>query len=108
MACLMAPARGNCGSFPEPVILSFMRRILLVGLLLMTAVSSAQETATASIPGLNELKQMAARFAPTPLEVDTSELSSGDQQALVKLIQAAQTVNHLFMGQLWSGNLPLY
>jgi len=84
-----------------------MRKILVAVLLFMTA-SVAQESTTASAPGVNELKQMAARFAPTPLKVDTSALSPGDKQALVKLIQASQVVNHLFMAQLWSGNLALY
>ena len=51
---------------------------------------------------------MAVRFAPTPLEVNTSELSSGDQKALIELIQAAQIVNRVFLQQLWSGNLALY
>jgi Peptidase family M49 len=71
-------------------------------------VSIAQETKTASAPGLNELNQMAARFAPTPLEVDTSTLSAGDKKALVKLIQAARIVNRIFMQQIWSGDLALY
>ena len=84
-----------------------MRQIFLAVLLLMT-VSIAQETKTASAPGLNELNQMAARFAPTPLEVDTSALSAGDKKALVKLIQAARIVNHIFMQQIWSGDLALY
>src|SRR5215467_2465922 len=84
-----------------------MRKILLAVLLLMT-VSIAQETATSAAPGLDQLKQMAARFAPTPLEVNTGGLSQGDQKALVKLIQAARIVNHIFMQQLWSGDLALY
>lgn len=84
-----------------------MHRILLAVLLLMT-VSIAQETKTASAPGLDELKQMAARFAPTPLQVDTSGLSAGDKKALVKLIQAARILNHIFMQQIWSGDLGLY
>jgi len=84
-----------------------MHRILLAVLLLMT-VSIAQETKPASAPGLDELNHMAARFAPTPLQVDTSGLSAGDKKALVKLVQAARIVNHIFMRQLWSGNLALY
>src|SRR5215471_17795222 len=84
-----------------------MHGILLAVLLLMT-VSIAQETKTTSAPDLQELKQMAARFAPTPLQVDTSGLSAGDKKALVKLIQAARIVNHIFMRQLWSGDLVLY
>src|SRR5438046_1550009 len=85
-----------------------MRRILLVVLILITT-CIAQETPTSiQAPGLDELRRMAARFAPTPLEVNTAGLSAGDRKALVKLIQAARIVNHIFMQQLWSGNLALY
>ncbi|MBV9182001.1 MAG: hypothetical protein JO356_11885, partial [Acidobacteria bacterium] len=81
-----------------------MRRILVAVLLLMT--SFAQEKLNA--PGLAELNQMAARFAPTALHVDTTVLSPGDKKALVQLIQAARILNHLFMRQLWSGDLSMY
>jgi len=84
-----------------------MRRILLAVLILMTTLL-AQETNTSSAPGVDELNRMAARFAPTPLRVDTSALSPGDKKALVKLIQAARIVNHIFMQQFWSGDLALY
>jgi hypothetical protein len=84
-----------------------MRRILLAVLMLMT-ISFAQETATTTPPGLDELQKMAARFAPTPLQVDTSALSAGDKKALVKLVQAARIVNHIFMNQFWSGDAALY
>src|SRR5205807_7792949 len=59
-------------------------------------------------PDLAELKKMSARFAPTPLEVDTSKLSADDQKALIKLVQAARVVNHIFMNQFWSGDVALY
>ncbi len=74
--------------------------------MLMT-ISFAQETTTTA-PGLDELQKMAVRFAPTPLQVDTSALSAGDKKALVKLVQAARIVNHLFMNQFWSGDVALY
>lgn len=51
---------------------------------------------------------MAARFAPTPLDVNTAGLSAADKKALVKLVQAARIVNHIFMQQIWIGDLPLY
>ena len=51
---------------------------------------------------------MTARFVPTPLEVDTSGLSAGDQKALDELIHAARVLNQLFLQQLWDGNLILY
>ena len=51
---------------------------------------------------------MIARFASTPLKVDTSKLSPGDRAALAKMIQAARLLNDIFMKQLWSGNAALY
>jgi hypothetical protein len=55
-----------------------------------------------------ELEHMASRFAPTPLRLDVTSLSSGDRQALVKLIQAARIVDEIFIKQLWNGNPVLY
>lgn len=70
----------------------------------------AQEKAKSApeVPDLAKLEAMTARFAPTPLTVDTSALSAGDQQALVKLIQASRIVNRIFMRQFWSGDLQTY
>jgi hypothetical protein len=68
----------------------------------------APASAEASFPNAGELNQMAARFAPAPLEVDLSGLSAGDKKALAKLIEAGRIVNHLFMQQFWSGDLALY
>jgi hypothetical protein len=62
----------------------------------------------AAMPNSEELKRMSARFAPVELRVDTSKLSDGDKRALVKLVEAARVVDHLFLQQLWSGNLKLY
>jgi len=61
-----------------------------------------------ALPDLAQLENMASRFAPTPLRVDTSRLSSGDRQALMKLIEAARILNDIFMQQMWDGNLALY
>ena len=71
----------------------------------------AQKTRTSkniSAPGLVQLQQMTARFAPTPLRVDTSKLSAADHQALVKLIEAGRIMNHVFLMQYWSGDSALY
>jgi hypothetical protein len=76
----------------------------MVTSLLGTAVPKS----SGSFPDAAELNRMAARFAPTKMQVETSALSSGDKQALVKLVQAAQVVNRIFMQQLWSGDLALY
>ena len=79
---------------------------LTIILFSITGLAMAQNNS--SVPDLARLQQMAARFAPTPLHVDQSALSSGDKAALAKLIEAAKVVNHLFMQQLWSGNLKTY
>jgi hypothetical protein len=64
--------------------------------------------AAAVMPDLNQLNRMSARFAPVTLKYDTPALSSGDRQALPKLVEAARVLNHLFLDQLWSGNRDLY
>ena len=80
---------------------------ILVLLMGVTSISvKAQKNG--ALPDLAQLDQMASRFAPTPLRVDTSRLSSGDREALVKLIEAARILNDVFMQQTWDGNLALY
>jgi hypothetical protein len=80
-----------------------MRTLLLVSLL-FPLLSLAQPKKSDPVPDLNELKQMTARFAPTEISVDTSQLSAGDHQALVRLVKAAHILNHLFMDQYWRDN----
>jgi hypothetical protein len=89
-----------------------MRR-LLTFFLVSTIMATAQKPPTpasspTSFPNADELTQMAARFAPAPLDVDLSGLSEGDKKALAKLIEAGRIVDHLFMQQFWSGDLALY
>ena len=58
-----------------------MRR-LLTFLLVSTVMATAQKTpAPSAFPTADELNQMAARFAPTPLEVDLSGLSAAQAAA---------------------------
>ncbi len=73
----------------------------------MTITAKAQKS-SAPPPGLTQLEKMSSRFAPTPLRVDTSKLSAGDRQALVKLIEGARILNDVFLRQMWSGNIALY
>jgi len=47
------------------------------------------------------------RFAPAVITGDTSKLSSGDRQALRKLIEAASVMDTLYLRQVWSGNEAL-
>jgi hypothetical protein len=78
--------------------------VLLLG---VTSISMKAQR-NGAVPDLAQLEKMASRFAPTPLRVDTSKLSAGDRQALVKLIEAARILNDVFMQQMWEGNLALY
>ena len=58
-------------------------------------------------PTLSQLERMISRFASTPLRVDTSKLSPGDRDAVIKLIQAARILDDVFMEQYWSGDKAL-
>jgi hypothetical protein len=89
----------------------FVFAIMVSGSLSVPAKAQTDKAATkkqSALPDQAELEKMAARFAPTPVRVDTSRLSSGDRQAVVKLIQAARILNDIFMKQLWDGNAALY
>ena len=78
---------------------------VLLGAMNMPA---ATQKKAAILPDTAELEKMTARFAPTPIRVDTSKLSAGDRQALVKLIAAARILNDIFLQQMWEGNPELY
>jgi hypothetical protein len=69
---------------------------------------SAKAQKLPSPPSLGQLQKMTSRFAPTPIRVDTSSLSAGDRQALVKLVEAARILDQIFLKQFWSGNPDLY
>ncbi len=75
---------------------------------LMTFSQTKSGKAKEKFPDVAELQKMAARFAPTPIRVDTSKLSDGDKKALVKLIEAGRVINDIFMQQFWSGDKALY
>ncbi len=83
----------------------------VVAVMLMGYTSStvrAPKTPATALPSLGQLEKMADRFAPTPLRVETANLSVGDRQALAKLVEAARILDQIFMKQLWSGNTELY
>src|SRR5205085_12225124 len=61
-----------------------------------------------TVPDAAQLNRMAARFAPTEIRVDTQRLPAEDRRALVKLIQASQLIDDIFLQQLWSGNQAMY
>ena len=83
--------------------------LLLPFLVMLFAAESVAGQAKGVTPASQiQLEQMARRFAPTSIRLDTSRLSAGDRQALVKLIEAARIVDEIFLKQYWSGNPALY
>ncbi|MGA9798947.1 MAG: hypothetical protein WBQ68_08040 [Terriglobales bacterium] len=91
-------------------VLVYSALIILFGIAAIPSMAqkSKARKPSSSAPGLAELQKMTARFAPTTLRVDTSKLSSGDRQALVKLIEAGRIMDDVFLVQYWSGNPALY
>lgn len=77
-----------------------MKKFAVVFLIAMT-LSAADAT-------LPQLQEMTAKFAPVELRVDTSRLSPGDRNVLVRLIEASRILNRIFLRQMWSGNPALY
>jgi peptidase M49-like protein len=55
-------------------------------------------------PNVDQLKTMAARFAPVDLSADISKLPANERQALAKLVEAAKVMDTLFLRQVWAGN----
>ena len=57
-----------------------------------------------SIPNLEQLKTMTARFAPVDLSADLTSLPANERQALARLVEAAKVMDTLFLRQVWAGN----
>jgi hypothetical protein len=57
-----------------------------------------------ALPDAARLKSMEARFAPVEVRVDVSDLPAEERTALVRLIEASQYIDALFMRQRWAGN----
>ncbi len=91
-------------------LLAAFALIILVGFARIPAAAEKSKgpKTSHSAPGLAQLEKMTARFASTPLRVDTSKLSAGDRQALLKLIEAGRIMDDIFRAQYWSGNAALY
>lgn len=73
-------------------------------LLASCATAAPPEQAAATLPDAAQLQKMIDRFAPTEMRVNLGNLSAGDREALVKLIEAARVIDNIFLVQRWSGN----
>ena len=59
---------------------------------------------TLAAPDLPQLQKMSARFAPVDVRVDVSSLPDNERQALVRIIEAAQVLDALFVRQVSARN----
>jgi hypothetical protein len=75
---------------------------VITALCALAAAASAADTQT--LPDAARLKSMEARFAPVEVRVDVSDLPAEERTALVRLIEASQYIDALFMRQRWPGN----
>ena len=83
---------------------------VVIAFLLMVSLSmsiAANQKTSRKPAGDPELAKKIARFSPTVLTADISQLSPGDRKALTKIIAAAKLLDPLFLRQVWSGNEAL-
>ena len=85
-----------------------MRNARLVALTaLLFAMGPGIQTTLAAGATLPELQTMTARYAPVDVRVDTSALPDNERQALVRIIQAAQLIDALYLRQVSPANYSL-
>ncbi|HKR59599.1 MAG TPA: hypothetical protein VJS64_07680 [Pyrinomonadaceae bacterium] len=80
---------------------------LLIVIVGVTTTSLGNQKPRRRAAGDPELAKKIARFSPTVLTADLSQLSGGDRQALTKIIEAAKLLDPLFLRQVWEGNETL-
>jgi hypothetical protein len=90
------------------LLASFALIVLFAVAPIAASARKSKSKKTSVAPGLAQLQKMTARFSPTTLRVDTAKLSTGDRQALIKLIEAGRIMDDIFMVQYWSGDPALY
>jgi len=71
------------------------------------APNAAPAPASNVLPDAKRLEQMATRFARTDLTADLSKLSADDRRVLAKLVEASKIIDGIFLGQVWTGNVPM-
>jgi len=85
--------------------MSTVRFVVLLIIIISMGITSFSNDKTRRKPAADQdLAKKIARFSPTVLTADLSQLSPGDRQALNKIIAAAKLLDPLFLRQVWSGN----
>ena len=78
-----------------------MRPRLSIACVMVATFVRAQE---APVSDTAKLQRQAARFAPTEIGADVSEISAPDRQVLAKLVEASKLIDALFLRQVWAAN----
>jgi hypothetical protein len=79
-----------------------VRRRAAAALILAMAVVTTGSAVSA--PDLQQIQKMSSRFAPVDVRVDVSALPQSERQALIRIIQAAQILDALFLRQVSARN----
>ncbi|MGB5389974.1 MAG: peptidase, partial [Thermoanaerobaculia bacterium] len=83
--------------------------ILMVAILggCAPAVEKEAATSTGSLEVAPDVAERLAQFEPTDLVADVSSLSEGELRVLEMLVQAARSMDEIFLRQVWQGNPEL-
>jgi hypothetical protein len=77
-----------------------MRAATALILAMTTVLPLAASSDALAAPDASQLQKMSARLAPVDIRVDLSALPDNEQQALARIIQAAQILDGLFLKQV--------
>ncbi len=84
--------------------------LIIVAVLTACAPAVEQGPGTSAVDDLKVASNVAerlARFEPTELVADVSSLSEGELRVLEMLVQAARSMDEIFLRQVWQGNPEL-
>ena len=83
-------------------------RFIIFGLAGLAATAAlAQNNAAREVRIVPDIEKRVAQFAPTVLASDLSALSEEDRKVLLKLAEAAKSMDEIFLRQVWTGNPEL-
>ncbi|MCB0293180.1 MAG: peptidase, partial [Calditrichaeota bacterium] len=81
-----------------------MMTIAILMLLNMIIGCTAKEPVIKATADVADVKQQLEKFAPVEIAYDGSQLSEGDHQALLKLVEAAKLMDQIFLRQVYDKN----
>ena len=81
-----------------------MMAIAMLTFLITMLGCTAKEPAITATADVAAVKQQLEKFAPVEIAYDGSQLSEGDHQALLKLVEAAKLMDQIFLRQVYDKN----